>query len=484
MTAQAKQELLRQLPKVDELLKMPCIDGLDAIIGYELVRDAARAAVDSAREGILADDVQTVDVEGIAQDARMRALGLMRPSLAPVINASGVVLHTNLGRSVLSEEAAQAVIDVARNYSTLEYDTASMSRGSRHSHCEQLICALTGAEAALAVNNNAAAVMMVLNEFASNRKAIVSRGEEVEIGGSFRIPDIMAQSKAQMVEVGTTNKTHLSDYEAALDDEVAMLLKVHTSNYALVGFAEAVSIKDLQRLAERENVKRSKTGAAPVVVYEDLGSGCLVHMSCFGEQAEPTVAEHVKQGADLISFSADKLLGGPQAGIIVGEKQLIERLKNNPLARAMRLDKMTLAALEATLRQYLNTDRAFEEIPTLRMLSAPASQMRTHAEQLTATVKAAFAVECFAELAVVDETSKAGGGSLPLCEIATSCLQVSFKQGTALECSRFLAQQLPTPIICRTKNEALLFDVRTLLNEEQHQAIAAGLQAYFSTLGA
>ena len=267
-----------------------------------------------------------------------------------MINATGIVVHTNLGRSPLADEAVSAVSDVARGYSTLEYDTDAMARGSRHDHVERLICTLTGAEAALAVNNNAAAVMMVLHEFARGHEAVVSRGELVEIGGSFRVPDIMELSQARMVEVGTTNKTHAVDYERAIGADTSMLLKVHPSNYRVVGFAESVSARDLRPLADAENARRTASGepgAGELLVYEDQGSGAFLNLDAFGAYAEPTVAESLQAGCDLVSFSGDKLLGGPQAGIIVGAKRFIDRLKKNPYARAMRLDKMTLAALEA-----------------------------------------------------------------------------------------------------------------------------------------
>ncbi len=477
MVSHASQELLRSLPQVEEVLHDRALTVLADNAPRELIADAVRASVDDARQRILAGLEADTAVEDIARAARMRLLSLNRPSLRRVVNASGVIIHTNLGRSVLAPAAVKAINDVATGYSTLEYDTDAMARGSRHSHCEQLICTLTGAEAAIAVNNNAAAVMMVLSEFAAGHEAIVSRGELVEIGGSFRIPDIMAQSHASMVEVGATNKTHVSDYARAIGGDTAMLLKVHPSNYRMIGFTESVSVSDLRELADEENAAREE-GKPPVLVYEDQGSGAFLRLSCFDDYAEPTVAESVKAGCDLVSFSGDKLLGGPQAGIIVGSKPLIDRLKKNPLARALRLDKMTLAALEATLRLYLNPENALEEIPTLRMLTETAGHVRTRAEKLLEIIQAAIP-QGVAELSLVDEISRAGGGALPMCDIPTCCVQVAFLKGDAMSCDRHLVSERLLPVVGRLKKETLLFDARTVLDEGEMQEIAHALGEYF-----
>ena len=477
MVSHASQELLRSLPQVEEVLHDRALTVLADNAPRELIADAVRASVDDARQRILAGLEADTAVEDIARAARMRLLSLNRPSLRRVVNASGVIIHTNLGRSVLAPAAVKAVNDVATGYSTLEYDTDAMARGSRHSHCEQLICTLTGAEAAIAVNNNAAAVMMVLSEFAAGHEAIVSRGELVEIGGSFRIPDIMAQSHASMVEVGATNKTHVSDYARAIGGNTAMLLKVHPSNYRMIGFTESVNVSDLRELADEENAAREE-GKPPVLVYEDQGSGAFLRLSCFGDYAEPTVAESVKAGCDLVSFSGDKLLGGPQAGIIVGSKPLIDRLKKNPLARALRLDKMTLAALEATLRLYLNPENALEEIPTLRMLTETAGHVRARAERLLEIIQAAIP-QGVAELSLVDEISRAGGGALPMCDIPTCCVQVAFRKGDAMSCDRHLVSERLLPVVGRLKKETLLFDARTVLDEGEMQEIAHALGEYF-----
>lgn len=481
MAQSSQRERLRALPQIEELLHDPRIEELLARLARPVVVDAVRQAVDAARQAILADAPYAVDADAIASEACVRAARLEKPSLRRVVNASGVIVHTNLGRSVLAESAVKAVTEAAHSYSTLEYDVDAMARGSRHAHYERLICHLTGAEAALAVNNNAAAVMMVLSEFASGHEAIVSRGELVEIGGSFRIPDIMALSHAAMVEVGTTNKTHPADYERALTPETAMLLKVHPSNYRLIGFTESVGVRELRALADEENARRARRGVGngDVLVFEDQGSGALVRLDCFGEYAEPTVAESLRAGCDLVSFSGDKLLGGPQAGIIVGAKRHIDRLKRNPLARALRLDKMALAALEATLRLYLDEERARSEIPTLAMLSAPVEDLLPRAEALCAAIKGRIP-KGFASLCVVPEIARSGGGALPMCNIDTFAVRVEFSRGDALDCERALVRERDVPVIGRIKKEALLFDVRTLVEDAEIIEIADALAAYFA----
>ena len=355
-----------------------------------------------------------------------------------------------------------------------------MARGSRHAHCEQLICALTGAQAAIAVNNNAAAVMMVLSQFAAGWEAVVSRGEEVEIGGSFRIPDIMAQSHAQMVEVGATNKTHASDYRRALGPQTAMLLKVHRSNFRLVGFTEEVGVAELAAIAAEENARRS-ADEPRVLVYEDQGSGAFIRLDCFGSYAEPAVRESLDAGADIVSFSGDKLLGGPQAGIIVGRRELIDQLKRNPLARALRLDKMTLAALEATLRLYLEPQRALREIPTLRMLATPASELLPRAQALLAALQKALPAGC-ARLELAEEVSRAGGGALPMCDIPSWAVSIAFERGSALECQRYMTSGRELPVVGRISREQLLLDVRTLLSAEEEREAVAAVAEYFAAL--
>jgi L-seryl-tRNA(Ser) seleniumtransferase len=496
MPSETNIEALRSLPQVEELMHAPQLAALTSLIPRPLLVDCARKAIEAARKKILAGASGAADASAIADAAFAEALANLRPSLRRAINATGVVVHTNLGRSALADAAVDAVVEVARGYSTLEYDTETMARGSRHDHVEHLLKSLTGAEAAIAVNNNAAAVMMVLSEFAAGHEAIVSRGELVEIGGSFRVPDIMAQSNAHMVEVGTTNKTHAIDYERALTPDTAMLLKVHPSNYRMIGFTESVAKEELRRIADAENARRGVGGAAastapaattggqpascvPVLVYEDQGSGALERLTVFGEYAEPTVRESLAAGCDLVSFSGDKLLGGPQAGIIVGRKDLIDRLKKNPLARALRLDKMTLAALEATLRLYLNPEEAMQQIPTLRMLTESADSVKTRAEALSHAIRKNVSARQ-AHLEVVPETGRAGGGSLPMCDIETFCVRMEPKAATAQDCERFLQQKRAVPIIARIKKEAVLFDARTITDAEIPE-IAEAVGAFFET---
>ena len=489
MASSFLQEALRTLPQVEELLRTSYLQNLADALPRALLVNAARTAVDEARQAILAGE-DARSKEEIAVHATRIALQTACPSLRCVVNASGVVIHTNLGRSVLSSRAASAVLDVAKGYSTLEYNTTEMARGSRHDHCERLLCVLTGAEAGLAVNNNAAAVLLVLNELARGKEAIVSRGELVEIGGSFRIPDIMELSGATMVEVGTTNKTHPSDYQRAITDSTALLLKVHPSNYRMEGFTESVSVKQLRTIARTENEQRKKRvtiGKEPsshtenrtdeVLVYEDLGSGALVSLKSFGVNGEPTVAETLQAGCDVVSFSGDKLLGGPQAGIIVGRKDLIDRLKSNPLARALRLDKLTLAALEETLHIYLDPARALKEIPTLAMLTAAQEDLRPKADKLALALKSRVS-ETDATVEVIEEVSRAGGGALPMHDIPTWAVRVCFTKGSALDCERSLIQHRKTPIIGRIKKEALLFDVRTLVDDTEIDAIASAVNEY------
>ena len=476
-----KNALLRTLPQVEELLEHPSLQPALTSLPRQAVVDAARSAIDDARQALLAGNASCAPSAGaIAQSALLRTLALGRRSLRRVVNASGVIVHTNLGRSPLAASAVEAVNDVIAGYSTLEYDTTSMARGSRHAHCEQLICALTGAEAAIAVNNNAAAVMMVLSQFAAGWEAVVSRGEEVEIGGSFRIPDIMAQSRAHMVEVGATNKTHESDYRRAVTEQTAMLLKVHRSNFRLVGFTEEVSVAQLAAIAAEENACR-EPGAPQLLVYEDQGSGAFIRLDCFGSYAEPAVRESLQAGADLVSFSGDKLLGGPQAGIIVGRKELIDQLKKNPLARALRLDKMTLAALEATLRLYLEPQRALREIPTLRMLSTPASELLPRAQRLRAALEAALPSGT-ARLDCVPEVSRAGGGALPMCDIDTWAVALSFERGSAQDCQHHMVSERELPVVGRISRELLLLDLRTLLSEQEEDEAVRAVAEYACSL--
>lgn len=526
MADQSIQEALRSLPSVEEILQNLSLSKKNTLLAdlpHALKADIIRKEIDTRRSAILANQHADTDASSITEAVIDQLELQANPSLRRVVNATGIIVHTNLGRSVLADEALESVIEVAKGYSTLEYDTQAMERGSRHIHYEELICALTGAEAAIAVNNNAAAVMMVLHEFAQDKQAIISRGELIEIGGSFRIPDIMDFSHAHMVEVGTTNKTHLSDYENAITNDTAMLLKVHTSNYRLVGFTESVDIKDLRKLANAVNKQRNSATAQmphaaqasyldqtpfsaqapflaqeplstqapytthgqpsqpapePLLVYEDLGSGLFIRPKWLTADQEPTVSESLCQGCDLLSFSGDKLLGGPQAGIIIGKKELIDRLKKNPLARALRLDKMTIAALEATLRLYLDPNKAMKAVPTLKMLCAMPEEIQEIANKLKTTLDKSEASK-IANFKVTQDISRSGGGSLPMLDIPTYCVEAIFKdRGSAQECMEYLAQKRRIPVIGRITHQKLLFDARTLIDENDLNEIVSGMSEY------
>ncbi len=386
-----------------------------------------------------------------------------------MINATGIIVHTNLGRSVLSERAAAAVQEVASGYSTLEYDVAGGQRGSRHVHVESLLCRLTGAEAAMAVNNNAAAVMLGIAALARGKEAVVSRGQLVEIGGSFRIPDIMRESGATMVEVGTTNKTHLADYERALTPSTGLFLKVHSSNYRVVGFTEEVPLEDLVALGAPHGIP----------VMEDQGSGVLFDLRPFGLPEEPTVAESIAAGAAVVTASGDKLLGGPQAGLICGRHDVIARLKKHPMARALRLDKMTLAALEATLFACLDETRALREIPTLRMLTTPVAEVRARAEALAARMRDTLGDR--AQVVCIDEIARAGGGSLPLAEIATVAVALAPAAVSVAELEERLRTGGEPAIVARVKDGRLLVDPRTLLSPAEEDVVVARLGEVLGT---
>ena len=456
-------ELLRTLPKVDDVLAAPELAGTLSSVPRPLVLDAVRGAIDDARASLLAGESADVTAAALAQAAAGRAVLAARLSLRRVINATGVIVHTNLGRSVLADAAAAAVAEVASGYSTLEYDVESGERGSRHAHVEQLLCRLTGAEAAMAVNNNAAAVMLAIAALARGREAIVSRGQLVEIGGSFRIPDIMAESGATMVEVGTTNKTHLEDYETALTSNTGLLLKVHSSNFRVVGFTEEVGLAELVHLGAQHGVP----------VMEDQGSGVLFDLRPYGLPAEPTVAESVAAGAAVVTASGDKLLGGPQAGILVGRWDVISKLKKHPMARAVRVDKLTLAALEATLRLLLDEQRAVAQIPTLRMLTTPQSDVRTRAESLATRIREV--VGDTADVTTADDVARAGGGSLPLAEIPTVVVALAPRAISAGKLEALLRCGSEPAIIARVKDGRLLLDPRTLLSPGEEQAVVARL---------
>ena len=380
-----------------------------------------------------------------------------------MVNATGVVVHTNLGRSLLARRALERLIEINRTYSNLEYDLDVGARGSRYVHVDRILCELTGAEASLVVNNNAAAVLLCLQTMAAGREVVVSRGQLVEIGGSFRIPDVMARSGAILREVGATNKTHLHDYEGAITSETALLLKVHTSNFAVVGFHQEVPLKDLRELGDRYHLP----------VMEDLGSGSLVDYSRYGLPKEPTVQEALAEGVDLVTFSGDKLLGGPQAGIILGKAEFVERCRTNPTNRALRVDKLTLGALEATLELYREPEKALAEIPTLAMITAPYERLRERANRLATRLKKLGLARL--EVSTVPGVSRVGGGAMPLSAPRTRLLQVAIKGMSPTRLEQSLRAGRP-PIICRMEDGHLLMDVRTLVADDAAvvaQALAA-----------
>ncbi len=470
-------KLLKSLPQVEEVLKRLEPQTAEADIPHDLMANAVRSTIGKLRTSILAGDHPTFDIDSIAQDAFEQIELLVKPSLRQIINATGVVIHTNMGRSVMAPQAIQAVNDVMKGYSNLEYNVDAMTRGSRHTHCERLLCALTGAEAAIAVNNNAAAVILVLSEFAAGHEAIVSRGELIELGGSFRIPDIMAQSNAHMIEVGCTNKTHARDYERAITDETTIMLKVHKSNYRITGFTKEVKLTELKEVAD---ARKRETGQR-ILVFEDQGAGTFVRLNRYGAWTEPTVAESLAAGADLVSFSGDKMLGGPQCGVVCGSKELIDRLKKNPLARVLRLDKMTIAALEGTLRLYMQNKEALNDIPTVRMLSESAETVKVRADRLKAMIDERLPEGC-ADVAVIPEVSRAGGGSLPMYEIETYAAAITPIKGNVQDCETYLTKKCPIPIVARINRGAVICDPRTILNDEELEAIAEGFKSYFASI--
>ncbi|MBW1849532.1 MAG: L-seryl-tRNA(Sec) selenium transferase [Deltaproteobacteria bacterium] len=369
------------------------------------------------------------------------------------INATGVVVHTNLGRSLLASDAVENIVSIAGKYSNLEFNLESGTRGSRYDIVEELLCEISGAESAMVVNNNAGAVLLCLDTIAKEKKAIVSRGELVEIGGSFRIPDVMLKSGAILKEIGTTNRTHLKDYVNAIENDTGLLLKVHTSNYSLVGFTANVSLKELVGLGEKYHIP----------VMEDLGSGTFIDFSKYGLQKEPTVQESVDSGADVITFSGDKLLGGPQAGIIVGKKEFLDNIKKNPLTRALRIDKLTLAALESTLSLYRDPETAIHRIPTLNMLLCPLAQIQKKVKRLEKMLKNLNVQDM--SISVVDLSSKAGGGSLPLLNLPSKGIEVTIQKMTANAIEKHMRSNMP-PVIGRIENDAFIMDLRTVQDDE------------------
>lgn len=461
----SKNIFLRQLPKVDEVLDYPDVKKLAAEYPRPLVVDGIRHVIDERRGKILSlseKELKAVELsaDGLVGELESWLKKEYALSLRRTINATGVVIHTNLGRSILSKAAIEAVVMAAGNYSNLEFDLEKGARGSRHSHIEQILTRITGAEAGMVVNNNASAVFLALSALAHGKEAICSRGQLVEIGGSFRIPDVMRQSGAILREVGTTNKTYIADYRNAVTEETALIMKVHTSNYRIVGFTHEPTLEEMVALGDELGL----------TVMEDLGSGVLVDLAKYGVAYEPTVHESVRAGVDIITFSGDKLLGGPQAGLVVGKTEFVNRMKKHPLARAVRVDKMTLAALEATLREYLDMDSIAQKNPTIRMITAPAGELEKRAKSLAKILSSKLG-DGF-DIKTEPEVSKVGGGSLPLAELPTTCVAVSAKRANANVVEELLRKN-ETPVIVRIKEDSVLLDPRTIQDGEEKEILAA-----------
>ena len=449
-----KKTLLRSIPNMNELLGDKQILELQGKLGKEPVKKIIQTALEQMRKDILAERaVDPADTEGLKKQVISQMEKLTVPDMKKVINATGTILHTNLGRAPISKEHIQKLMTVVSGYSNLEYNLEKGKRGERYAHFDELLCMLTGAEAAMAVNNNAAAVLLMLSALGRKKEAIISRGELVEIGGKFRIPDVMEQSGTILREVGTTNKTHIEDYENAITEETGLILKVHTSNYRIIGFTESVDLTELAALGREKDIP----------VLADLGSGVLLPMEGYGLPHEPTVQEMVQAGVDLVSFSGDKLLGGPQAGIIVGKKKYMDVLKRHPLTRALRIDKFTAAALELTLREYLKPETAVTRIPVLKMIAKTAEETRKDASVLCEMLQKA---ELPAEIRIEPCESQVGGGAFPEAHLNGYAVILDFGQDRNCQPMVDALERLPVPIVCRCSKNQIILDVRTLKPEE------------------
>lgn len=458
-----KEEFLRRLPAVNDILNHPLLSPLRQNCHPDLLLKAVRAVIDEERQRLLSPNYSgdyQFDYSSLLDKVQEKINETIRPSLRPVINATGVILHTGLGRAPLAEEALAQLIKVAVSYSNLELDLVTGRRGNRYEHVEGLLRELTGAEAAMVVNNNAAAVLLALNSLASGKEVIVSRGELVEIGGSFRLPEVMKRSGAALHEVGTTNRTYLADYEEAIGPQTGLLLKVHTSNFRVLGFACDVPLADLAALGLKYSLP----------VMEDLGSGCLIDLVPLGVGWEPTVKAAVQSGVGLVSFSGDKLLGGPQAGIIVGKREYVTLAKDNPLNRAVRIDKLTLTALEATLRLYLEQN-PLAKVPALRLMTLPLATIERRAKRLNRLLIPGK--ERGLTGRVKDDFSQVGGGALPLVSLPTKVVALSSSRSSAGQLEERLRGYEP-PIIARVHEDQLLLDLRCV-NEEELPVIARAL---------
>lgn len=451
-----KKVLLSNIPSVDELINNMEISKMLDVCPRAVLVESIREYLKEYRSYILKSqeiDEDSLKIDEMVSEINKYVKKRMDNHLKYVVNGTGVILHTNLGRSCISSIVTDDLVKIASRYSNLEMDLDKGERGSRYSHVEDILCNLTKTEAAMVVNNNAAAVLLVLSTMAGGGEVIVSRGQLVEIGGSFRIPDVMLQSGAELVEVGATNKTHLRDYEIAINENTRALMKVHTSNYRICGFTEEVGSKELVALGRDKNI--------PVI--EDLGSGVLIDLAKYGLPYEPTVQEAALSGMDIITFSGDKMLGGPQAGIIIGKRKYIESMKKNPLTRAFRIDKMTLAALEGTLKLYLDEEKAIKNIPVLRMLTEDKKDVEKKAVVLHNKLKSSIGDYCF--ISIEDDYSEVGGGSMPLHKIATAVISLDCHKMTANELEKRLREN-QIPIITRIYRNRVIIDMRTIWEDE------------------
>ncbi|WP_270302041.1 L-seryl-tRNA(Sec) selenium transferase [Baileyella intestinalis] len=461
-----KNEALRALPKIDEVLKQHLISDFLEKKGKAVVTDAARKVVDARRSAILSmsdEELNDLDPETLAPEVIQKAVAdeiesMDRNKLYPVINCTGTILHTNLGRAPLCRDAVENVARVSEGYSDLEYDVKEGRRGSRHSILQDILCEITGTEDVMMVNNNASATMLVLSSMAAGGEAVVSRGELVEIGGAFRIPDIMEQSGAVLREVGTTNKTKPSDYENAINEDTRVLMKVHTSNYKIMGFTEEASLEELVEIGKKHDL--------PVIF--DMGNGLMVDMSEYGLD-EPNVPAALATGIDVILFSGDKLLGGPQAGIIAGKKEYIEKMKKHPLARALRVDKMTFAAMEETLKKYRDRETALRDIPVLHMISQPSEEMKARALMLAGEIRE---MDPSLKLEVVEVKDQIGGGSAPMVYLPGWAVAVTSDSCSADSLERMLRKN-KIPVIARINEDRLLLCVRTMRDQDVHAVAGA-----------
>ncbi|MDY6794723.1 MAG: L-seryl-tRNA(Sec) selenium transferase [Actinomycetota bacterium] len=454
-----KKDYLRRLSSVNDLMQAVYRGHkLGGGIPRDLVTEASRTVLDGVREAILAakdelslEEIDT-DTDQLVSLVEKEVEERIQFSFRRVINATGVVVHTNLGRSLLSRSSLEALTTAGSSYNNLEFRLEDGSRGSRQVHVKELLRDLTGAESALVVNNNAAGVLLALTTHATGKEVIVSRGQLIEIGGSFRLPDVMAQSGARLVEVGTTNKTYLEDYRKAITSETAMILRAHSSNYRIMGFTSEVAIKELAEMAHEYEL----------VLLDDLGSGAYLDMTQYGLAHEPTISQSLDEGADIVCFSGDKLLGGPQGGMVLGKAELVDAMSRHPLARALRVGKLTLAAMEATLRHYMDLEEAVAEIPTLSMLTTDPDILKKRARHLAKKIApegSSFSAE------VISETSRAGGGALPMADLPTWVVAVTSSRHKTSALEEMLRMGEP-PLICRVKDDRILLDMRTVSDEE------------------